>query len=96
MEKVKSLNSRLTLNNKVGRNYQIDFLKMAMSFLVFIDHTKIFFDPTTKENLYMRYVAFGWVSVHVFFIISGFLMMKSCNYSVPQKNCQKPVYKRNL
>ncbi len=77
MEKIEISNAQPALNNYGGRNYQIDFLKMAMSLFVFIDHTKIFFDSTMKENLEARYSSFGWVSVHVFFIISGFLMMKS-------------------
>ncbi len=58
------------------RNYQIDVLKMVMTILVFISHTFVFLNSPVKE-IVERYSAFGWVSVHVFFIISGFLMMKS-------------------
>ncbi len=60
-----------------GRNYQIDVLKMIMAVFVFVNHTVIFLDLSVRENLEVRYSSFGWVSVHVFLIISGFLMMKS-------------------
>ncbi len=60
-----------------GRNYQIDVLKMVMAVFVFFCHTVVLLDSPVRENLSERYDAFGWVSVHIFFVISGFLMMKS-------------------
>ncbi len=56
------------------RNYQIDFLKLICAFLVVINHTQGFNIQFHDESWFSN---LGWVSVHIFFTISGFLMVKS-------------------
>ncbi len=55
------------------RNHQIDFLKLICSFLIVICHSYLIGD----DNALLWFDRMGWVSVHIFFIISGFLMVKS-------------------
>lgn len=56
------------------RNYQIDMLKLALAVLVLICHTQYFVDP--NSILHEKLDSLGNLSVHIFFIISGFLMVK--------------------
>ncbi len=56
-----------------SRNYQIDFLKLICSFLIVICHSYLIGD----DSALLWFDRMGWVSVHIFFIISGFLMIKS-------------------
>lgn len=64
------------MGSVASRNYQIDILKLALSIFVFLSHTNVFIDPNTSVRLPE---SLGWVSVHFFFMISGFLMIKSCS-----------------
>lgn len=57
-----------------GRNYQIDVLKLILAILVLLCHTFFFVDPDSVY--YDKLLSFGGMSVHIFFIISGFLMVK--------------------
>lgn len=60
---------------KIGqRNYQIDVLKLFFTFTVFISHTAAFIGNNTK---FVMPTGLGWVSVHFFFIVSGFLMVNT-------------------
>ncbi len=60
-----------------GRNYQIDVIKFILTIFVFLNHTLDF-----KKGMPLGEIFFtgglGWISVHYFFVISGFLMVKSC------------------
>ena len=60
-----------------GRNYAIDVLKLGLMGLIFIYHTYDFMEDNTwlRERFFPN--GLGWISVHIFFAISGFLMMKS-------------------
>ncbi len=70
----------MKVDRTIQRNYQIDVLKLLCAFLVLLSH--LFFDymPVDSAGRYFtvkKVGSFGWVSVHIFFIISGFLMVKS-------------------
>lgn len=69
--------NKLQWKQDINRNYQLDVFKLLFSVLVFISHTDKFIrDDTlfvTKPYVYNM----GWVSVHFFFVVSGFLMIKS-------------------
>lgn len=56
------------------RNYQIDFLKFILTGFVFLTHTESYMGENTRLTLPF---GIGWISVHLFFIISGFLMVAS-------------------
>lgn len=58
-----------------GRNYQIVVLKLVCSLLVLLSHTSLLL----VSSLYEKFYNFGWISVHIFFTISGFLMVKKFN-----------------
>lgn len=61
-----------------SRNYQLDFLKVIFSFFVFICHVgTLFSNPATRIPFYISWTSLGYVSVHVFFVISGLLMINS-------------------
>lgn len=80
-------------NRTIQRNYQIDVLKLLCAFLVLLSH--LFFDymPIDSASRYFtaeRVGSFGWVSVHIFFIISGFFMVKTVlNKNPPSNNAGK-------
>lgn len=65
-----------TQNPQTGRNYQIDLIKFILTIFVFLNHTLDF-----KQDMPLGKIFFtgslGWISVHYFFIISGFLMCLS-------------------
>lgn len=56
------------------RNYEIDALRLLFSIFVFIHHTSVFIGENTRFSLPPT---LGWISVHFFFIVSGFLMVSS-------------------
>ena len=60
-----------------SRNYQIDALKMLLTILVFICHSYGFLPSGTNDIIIGKLYSFGWMSVQMFFMISGFLMVKS-------------------
>ena len=59
---------------KTERNYQLDFLKLLCTLFVFISHTYRFIGENTRFSIPL---GLGWWSVHLFFIISGLLMVNS-------------------
>lgn len=59
---------------KASRNYQIDVLKLFLSLLVFVNHSRVFIGSNTGIRIPDT---LGWISVHFFFMISGFLLIKS-------------------
>lgn len=59
------------------RNYEIDFIKLILIGFVFIYHTLEFKNENTTLGDHFFLNGLGWISVHFFFVISGFLMMKS-------------------
>ncbi len=77
MDAVKTAVSECPHQITKERNYQIDVLKMVMAVFVFICHTDDLLNSSVRESLDARYDSYGAVSVHIFFIISGFLMIKS-------------------
>lgn len=56
------------------RNYELDFLKLIIAFLVFWTHTNIFIGENTRISLPPQC---GSVAVHFFFVVSGMLMANS-------------------
>lgn len=60
-----------------ARNYGIDVLKICATVLVFLVHTIGFYPTDTDPAVIDKYTPFGFVGVHIFFIISGFLMVNS-------------------
>lgn len=59
----------------IRRNYQVDFLKLVCTILIVICHTNSFAD---RSNVVFmdKLGAISYSCVHVFFVISGFLMVK--------------------
>lgn len=72
-----------------GRNYQIDVLKLVCAVLVVISHCYSLVDPQNTD-LIEKMLNFGWVSVHIFFVISGFLMIKSIDKKYRNNACTNP------
>ncbi|MCH5196999.1 MAG: acyltransferase [Oscillospiraceae bacterium] len=56
------------------RNYQLDFLKLIFSILVFFFHTELFAGENVPKLLRCQ---LGEVSVHFFFVVTGMLMVNS-------------------
>ena len=56
------------------RNYQLDFIKLLCTVCVFVVHTYRFIGENTKFKIPL---GMNWWSVHLFFIISGLLMVNS-------------------
>lgn len=59
------------------RNYQIDVLKFACAICVFFSHTLGFKEVEKGTSVHAYFDHLGWISVHIFFVISGFLMVKN-------------------
>lgn len=57
------------------RNYQIDVLKLFFCFMVFLSHTTVFINENTRADFIPP--GCGWLPVHFFFIVSGYLMVNS-------------------
>lgn len=72
-----------TLENKVQRNYEIDFLKLLFSVFIFITHSDIFIGENTRISLPLQ---FGRVITHFFFIISGMFMVNSIKNKRTENN----------
>lgn len=62
---------------KNNRNYQLDFLKLFFSLMVFAAHT-VYLTPNSFEGQTIFNVM-GYVSVNFFFTVSGLLMINSAN-----------------
>lgn len=77
MNDVNALHSAQGKVDNSNRNYQIDVLKMFLIILVFVSHFVFFLPSETSDSIIAKYNALGWVSVQMFFLISGFLMVKS-------------------
>ena len=58
----------------VQRNYQLDFLKLVFTFLIFLHHTNALADENTKISILPLLAA---IPVHFFFVVSGLLMANS-------------------
>ncbi len=71
---------------KRERNYQIDFLKLVFAALVFFWHTKSFIGENTRLQIAE---GLGWWCVQFFFIVSGFLMVRSYLSSDHSKSAGK-------
>lgn len=83
-----STNDMPLVKTEQQRNYQLDFLKLIFTFLVFFEHTKSFIGENTRIILPPM---LGSVAVHFFFIVSGMLMVnsiikKDCNTAEPGKS----------
>lgn len=65
------------LTVKSERNYQIDFLKLIFSIMVFAAHT-VYLTPNSLNGQSV-FGVMGYVSVNFFFIVSGILMINSCS-----------------
>lgn len=68
-----------------ARNYQIDILKILCAVLVLISHVPL----GNSDSRYFtseRVSAFGWMSVQIFFAISGFFMVKGTLKNIPSNN----------
>lgn len=61
---------------KSNRNYQLDAIKLLIAVLVFINHTAAFVGENTS---FVIPPSLGTVCVHIFFVISGFLMVLSAS-----------------
>ena len=61
-------------SSKQERNYQIDVLKFIFILFVFLSHTTPFINKNTE---FVMPHAIGYWAVFFFFIVSGFLMIKS-------------------
>ncbi len=72
-----------TLENKVQRNYEIDFLKLLFSVFIFITHSDIFIGENTRISLPLQ---FGRVITHFFFIVSGMFMVNSIKNKRTENN----------
>ncbi len=83
---------------KGTKNYQIDIMKFLLAICIFIYHGRIWapagsFVRETSEK-------FGWVGVHLFFIISGFFMAanhfknKDVTTNTPGKDSLKYVWNK--
>lgn len=73
------------------RNYEIDFWKFVFSIVIVFLHSFNLFDG---KNLYM---VGGSIGVDFFFIVTGFLMMKSLkNKTNIQSGGEGPFYGINL
>ena len=59
------------------RYYQIDILKLLCALLVFFCHTRGFINSNDILSYQTYFENLGGISVHFFFIISGFLMVRS-------------------
>ncbi|MBQ8960574.1 MAG: acyltransferase [Ruminococcus sp.] len=60
-----------------GRNYFMDVVKLILTVFVFINHTLDFKEGTVWPEKILYTGGLGWVCVHYFFVISGFLMVMS-------------------
>ena len=58
-----------------SRNYQLDFMKLLASFLVFANHTDCFIQENTKGVTQGYLGRLGYWGVFFFFIVSGLLMV---------------------
>lgn len=72
-----------TPENKILRNYELDFLKFIFSCLIFICHTDVFIGEHTRISLPLQ---FGRVITHFFFIVSGMLMVNSIKNKRTEKS----------
>ncbi len=67
----------MSSTQKTGRNYFIDVVKLVLTVFVFINHTLDFKEGTVWPERFLYTGGLGWICVHYFFVISGFLMVMS-------------------
>ncbi len=68
----------VNLPKQEQRNYGISVLKLFMTISVFVSHTATYAENSRMfTEWFCSAEQMGWVAVHTFFIISGFLMINS-------------------
>lgn len=64
-------------NTRNSRNYAIDIIKLILAVFVFFNHTLDLGHGEVYLSRVLYTADIGWISVHYFFVISGFLMVMS-------------------
>ncbi len=80
------------MTKKVARNYQIDCLKFLMAIFVLLGHSRVFLNENTRFfNDELLQLMACW-AVHIFFIVSGFLMVKGLVSKESTENAAKEAF----
>ncbi|MCC8042826.1 MAG: acyltransferase [Oscillospiraceae bacterium] len=80
-----------TLAPKNTRNYEIDFMKLILAVSVLGNHMRSLI--STDNPWYSITNKWGWISVHLFFAISGYFMV--CSYMKRKESLQSDNYGKN-